>query len=115
MAISRAFEIAELIRHFKYDSTNDVIVTEKRTQDKNKKRGAETKTSTSQFALDTFAIGHGGPSWDFLASFFADCLAFSSRILLVTTASWHLGCSSAVVLLGCRVSCCSLPLPQSMP
>ena len=55
MAISRAFEIAELIRHFKYDSTNDVIVTEKRTQDKNKKRGAETKTSTSQFALDTFA------------------------------------------------------------
>tara|TARA_Y100001951_G_C11274775_1_gene261130 strand:- start:287 stop:697 length:411 start_codon:yes stop_codon:yes gene_type:complete len=55
MAISRAFEIAELIRHFKYDSTNDVIVTSKATQDKHKKRGAETKTSTSQFALDTFA------------------------------------------------------------
>ena len=33
MAISRAFEIAELIRHFKYDSTNDVIVTSKATQD----------------------------------------------------------------------------------
>ena len=55
MAISRAFEIAELIRHFKYDSTHDVIVTSKATQDKHKKRGAETKTSTSQFALDTFA------------------------------------------------------------
>jgi hypothetical protein len=55
MAITRSFELAELIRHFKYDSTNDVIVTSKATQDKHKKRGAETKTSTSQFALDTFA------------------------------------------------------------
>mgnify|MGYP001211487431 FL=1 len=55
MAITRSFELAELIRHFKYDSTNDVIVTSKETQDKHKKRGAETKTSTSQFSLDTFA------------------------------------------------------------
>ena len=35
MPKTRAFEIAELIRHFKYDSDNDVISTEKRTQDKN--------------------------------------------------------------------------------
>ena len=37
MAITRAFKIAELIRHMTYDSTDDVIKTEKRTEDKNKK------------------------------------------------------------------------------
>ena len=55
MAISKSFKLAELIRHIEYDSTDDVIKTSKRTQDKNKKRGAETKTSTTQFNLDTFA------------------------------------------------------------
>ena len=55
MAISKSFKLAELIRHIEYDSTDDVIKTNKRTQDKNKKRGAETKTSTTQFNLDTFA------------------------------------------------------------
>ena len=54
MPKSRAFEIAELIRHFKYDSDNDVITTEKSTQDKNKKRGSATRTATTQFSLDTF-------------------------------------------------------------
>lgn len=54
MPKSRAFEIAELIRHFKYDSDNDVISTDKRTQDKNKKRGSATRTATTQFSLDTF-------------------------------------------------------------
>ena len=55
MALSRGFKIAELIRHLSYDSTNDVIVSQKKTQDRNKKSGDETKTSTDQFALDTFA------------------------------------------------------------
>ena len=55
MALSKSFKLAELIRHIEYDSTDDVIKTSKRTQDKNKKRGAETKTSTTQFNLDTFA------------------------------------------------------------
>jgi len=55
MAITKSFKLAELIRHIEYDSTDDVIKTSKKTQDKNKKRGAETKTSTSQFNLDTFA------------------------------------------------------------
>ena len=55
MAITRAFKIAELIRHMTYDSTDDVIKTEKRTEDKNKKRGAATRTATTEFNLDTFA------------------------------------------------------------
>lgn len=55
MAISKSFKLAELIRHIEYDSTDDVIKTSKKTQDKNKKRGASTKTSTTQFNLDTFA------------------------------------------------------------
>jgi len=55
MAIRKAFKLAELIRHIEYDSTDDVIKTSKRTQDKNKKRGSETKTSTDVFNLDTFA------------------------------------------------------------
>lgn len=57
MAISKSFKLAELIRHIEYDSTDDVIKTEKRTQDKNKKRGSETKSSTDVFNLDTFAHG----------------------------------------------------------
>ena len=55
MAITKAFKLAELIRHIEYDSTDDVIKTDKKTQDKNKKRGAETKASTDVFNLDTFA------------------------------------------------------------
>lgn len=55
MAISKSFKLAELIRHIEYDSTDDVIKTSKRTQDKNKKRGSETKTATTEFNLDTFA------------------------------------------------------------
>ena len=55
MAISKSFKLAELIRHIEYDSTDDVIKTEKRTQDKNKKRDATSKSSTDVFNLDTFA------------------------------------------------------------
>ena len=55
MAITKAFKLAELIRHIEYDSTDDVIKTSKPTQDKNTKKGSETKTSTSQFTLDSFA------------------------------------------------------------
>ena len=54
MAITKAFKLAELIRHIEYDSTNDVIKTSKKTEDKNKKRGASTKTATTEFNLDTF-------------------------------------------------------------
>ena len=55
MAITKSFKLAELIRHIEYDSTNDIITTNKGFKDKNKKKDAITKTSTSQFALDTFA------------------------------------------------------------
>ena len=55
MAITRAMKLAELIRHIEYDSTNDIITTNKGFKDKNKKKDATTKTATTQFALDTFA------------------------------------------------------------
>ena len=55
MAITKSFKLAELIRHIEYDSTNDIITTNKGFKDKNKKKDAKTKTATTQFALDTFA------------------------------------------------------------
>ena len=55
MSRSKSFKLAELIRHMEYDSTDDVIKTEKATQDKNKKRGSTSKSSTAEFNLDTFA------------------------------------------------------------
>ena len=55
MAITKAFKLAELIRHIEYDSTNDVITATKSLEGKNTKRSGFTKTSTSQFNLDTFA------------------------------------------------------------
>ena len=55
MSITKSFKLAELIRHIEYDSTNDIITTNKGFKDKNKKKDATTKTATTQFALDTFA------------------------------------------------------------
>ena len=55
MAITKSFKLAELNRHIEYDSTNDIISTNKGFKDKNKKKDATTKTATTQFALDTFA------------------------------------------------------------
>ena len=55
MAKTNAFKIAELIRGITFDTANDVIVTAKHINSKSKKVGDATKTSTSQFALDTFA------------------------------------------------------------
>ena len=55
MAKTKSFKLAELIRHIEYDSTNDIITTNKGFKDKNKKKDATTKTATTQFALDTFA------------------------------------------------------------
>lgn len=55
MAITRAMKLAELIRHIEYDSTNDIITATKSLEGKNTKRSGVTKTSTSQFSLDTFA------------------------------------------------------------
>lgn len=55
MAKTRAFQVAELIRVFNYDTANDEIVTEKKTKDKNSKRDTATKTATTEFSLDTFA------------------------------------------------------------
>ena len=55
MAITKSFKLAELIRHIEYDSTNDIISTNKGFKDKNKKKDATTKTATTQVALDTFA------------------------------------------------------------
>ena len=37
MSRSKAFKLAELIRHMEYDSTDDVIKTEKATQDKTRR------------------------------------------------------------------------------
>ena len=55
MAKTNAFKIAELIRGITFDTTNDVIVTTKHISSKSKKVGDATRTSTSQFTLDTFA------------------------------------------------------------
>jgi len=55
MAKTKAFEIAELIRVFSYDTGTDEIVTAKRTRDKNKLNGGLTTTATTEVALDTFA------------------------------------------------------------
>lgn len=55
MAKTNSFKIAELIRGITYDVDNDVITTAKHINSKSKKVGNQTKTSTSQFALDTFA------------------------------------------------------------
>ena len=54
MAKTNAFKIAELIRGITFDTTNDVIVTTKHINSKSKKVGDATKTSTSQFTLDSF-------------------------------------------------------------
>ena len=43
MAITKAFKLAELIRHIEYDSTDDVIKTSKKTEDKNKKRAHQQR------------------------------------------------------------------------
>ena len=43
MAKTKAFEIAELIRVFKYNTATDEIETDKRTKDKNTKRGDANK------------------------------------------------------------------------
>ncbi len=55
MAKTNAFKLAELIRVFQYNTTDDVIETAKRTTDHNTSRGDATKTATAQFNLDTFA------------------------------------------------------------
>ena len=55
MAKTNSFKIAELIRGITFDTANDVIVTTKHINSKSKKVGDATKTSTSQFTLDTFA------------------------------------------------------------
>ena len=46
MAITKSFKLAELIRHIEYDSSDDVIKTSKRTEDKNKKRGSAVLGAT---------------------------------------------------------------------
>ena len=55
MAKTNAFKLAEIIRVFQYNTTDDVIETTKRTTDHNTSRGDATKTSVSQFNLDSFA------------------------------------------------------------
>ena len=51
MAITKAFKLAELIRHIEYDSTNDIITATKSLEGKNTKRSGVTKTS---FCVFTF-------------------------------------------------------------
>ena len=55
MAKTNSFKIAELIRGIQFDIENDVITTSKHINSKSKKVGSQTKTSVSQFSLDTFA------------------------------------------------------------
>lgn len=55
MAKTNSFKIAELIRGIQFDVAADVITTTKHINSKSKKVGDATKTSTTQFALDTFA------------------------------------------------------------
>jgi len=54
MAKTNSFKIAELIRGIQFDVDNDVITTTKHINSKSKKVGRQTKTSVSQFSLDTF-------------------------------------------------------------
>ena len=55
MAKTKAFKLAELIRGIEFDIDNDEIVTSKKVKSKDRKTGNQTKTSTDEFALDTFA------------------------------------------------------------
>ena len=55
MAKTKAFKLAELIRGIEFDIDNDEIVTTKKVKSKDRKTGDQTKTSTDEFALDTFA------------------------------------------------------------
>jgi hypothetical protein len=55
MAKTNSFKIAELIRGIQFDVATDVITTTKHINSKSKKVGNQTKTSTAQFSLDTFA------------------------------------------------------------
>lgn len=55
MAKTNSFKIAELIRGIQFDVDNDVITTSKHINSKSKKVGSITKTSISEFAIDTFA------------------------------------------------------------
>ena len=60
MAKTNAFKLAQLIRVFQYNTTDDVIETAKRTTDHNTSRGNATKTATAQFNLgDMYEEGHG--------------------------------------------------------
>jgi hypothetical protein len=53
--MSKAKDLAILIRHLSYNDSTDQVESSKPQQTKGKKRGSQTKTSTDQFALDTFA------------------------------------------------------------
>ena len=53
--MSKAKDLAILIRHLSYNDSTDQIETDKPQTSKGKKKGSQTKTSTDQFALDTFA------------------------------------------------------------
>lgn len=55
MAKTKAFKIAELIRGIEFDIDNDEIVTTKKVASKDRKSVAQTKTSTDEFTLDSFA------------------------------------------------------------
>ena len=55
MAKTNAFKIAELIRGIQFDVDNDEITTTKKVKSKDRQSGDATKTSTDEFALDTFA------------------------------------------------------------
>ena len=55
MAKTNAFKIAELIRVFSYDTSNDVITTNKSLGTKTRSSDTLTTTATTQVNLDTFA------------------------------------------------------------
>lgn len=55
MAKTKAFKLAELIRGIEFDIDNDEIVTTKKVKSKDRKSIAQTKTSTAEFTLDSFA------------------------------------------------------------
>ena len=55
MAKTKAFKLAELIRGIEFDIDNDEIVTTKKVKSKDRKSASQTKTSTAEFTLDSFA------------------------------------------------------------
>ena len=94
MATTNAFKVAELIRHIEYDSANDVITTNKRTANKNRKRQDTSRSSNAAFSLDTFA------KTDFLAARYIVAMSQGTKFHSTEIMLIHDGTNVTVTLYG---------------